>query len=198
MIPAVKICGISKLEDIKCLNEVKCNYVGFVMAKSKRQVTLKQACILKSVLLKDIKSVAVVVEPTSNEIQDIINAGFDIIQIHSNTVLNYNNISIPVWKAIHVNKSICQDDLEKHPNIKGYVFDNRQAGSGLCFDWKLLDNIDFQSKKMILAGGLNINNIQLAIKNVMPDIVDVSSGVETEGEKDHNKIKTFIRKVREL
>ncbi|MFP4697591.1 MAG: phosphoribosylanthranilate isomerase [Eubacteriales bacterium] len=198
MIPKIKICGIKKPSEINCLNKLNIDYVGFVFAKSKRQITIEQAKELKQNLSKNIKSVAVVVEPNKELLKQISNSGFDIIQWHGKLYEEViNKINIPLWQAVSVNNFEDMSNLIYHKSIIGYIFDGRKPGSGKTFDWTLLESIKL-NKPLILAGGLSADNIKMAIEKIHPDIVDVSSGVENHNGKDLNKIKEFVRKVREF
>ena len=90
--------------------------------------------------------------------------------------------------------------LDRHANIAGYVLDGKIPGNGETFDWTLLKQFDKQDKMLMLAGGLNAENVEKAILEVQPDIVDVSSGVENVNimGKDPAKIKEFVDKVRKV
>lgn len=199
MIPEIKICGITKPEEINILNELSIDYVGFVFAKSKRQVSIKQASNLKAELNSSIKTVAVVVNETIDCIKELESAGFDILQYHGNINNELiSNITIPVWNAISITKPLTSEFVFNHQKIIGYVLDGAVSGSGETFDWSYIKDSNLYSKKLILAGGLNINNITTAIKEVTPDVVDVSSSVESVNGKDDNKIINFVRKVKSI
>jgi phosphoribosylanthranilate isomerase len=198
MVPKIKICGIKRDEEISVLNDLKVDYVGFVFAKSKRQVSLEQAITLKNKLNPEIQSVAVVQETDKDLLNAILEANFHVLQWHGpidNSLAN--NLEPLLWLAIGIEDEHSIESLRtSHPNVAGYVLDNRNPGSGHVFDWSLINRKDFKST-LILAGGLNSNNIQEAIHTVAPDVVDVSSGVENEMGKDPVLIEEFIRKVRE-
>jgi phosphoribosylanthranilate isomerase len=197
----VKICGLRRKEDIEYANELKPDYVGFVFAKSKRQVEVEQALYLISLLDKEIKTVGVFVnEPVENALKIAQTLNLDVLQFHGDETQDYidNFKNFTVWKAIRIKD---KEDLEKTKEFKvnSFVFDtltkNEYGGTGKTFNWEVLKEIEL-NVPIILAGGLNENNVEEAIKIVDPYAVDVSSGVETEGYKDFKKMKSFIEKVR--
>jgi phosphoribosylanthranilate isomerase len=197
----VKICGLRRKEDIEYANELKPDYVGFVFAKSKRQIEVEQALDLISLLDKEIKTVGVFVnEPVENALKIAQTLNLDVLQFHGDETQDYidNFKNFTVWKAIRIKD---KEDLEKTKEFKvnSFVFDtltkNEYGGTGKTFNWKVLKGMEL-NVPIILAGGLNENNVEEAIKIVDPYAVDVSSGVETEGYKDFKKMKSFIEKVR--
>ena len=197
----VKICGLRRKEDIEYANELKPDYVGFVFAKSKRQIEVEQALDLISLLDKEIKTVGVFVnEPVENALKIAQTLNLDVLQFHGDETQDYidNFKNFTVWKAIRIKD---KEDLEKTKQFKvnSFVFDtltkNEYGGTGKTFNWEVLKGFEL-NVPIILAGGLNENNVEEAIKIVDPYAVDVSSGVETEGYKDFKKMKSFIEKVR--
>ncbi|SHE86327.1 phosphoribosylanthranilate isomerase [Thermoanaerobacter uzonensis DSM 18761] len=197
----VKICGLRRKEDIEYANELKPDYVGFVFAKSKRQVEVEQALYLISLLDREIKTVGVFVnEPVGNALKIAQTLNLDVLQFHGDETQDYidNFKNFTVWKAIRIKD---KEDLEKTKEFRAnsFVFDtltkNEYGGTGKTFNWEVLKGIEL-NVPIILAGGLNENNVEEAIKIVNPYAVDVSSGVETEGYKDFKKMKSFIEKVR--
>ena len=197
----VKICGLRRKEDIEYANELKPDYVGFVFAKSKRQVEVEQALYLISFLDKEIKTVGVFVnEPVENVLKIAQTLNLDVLQFHGDETQDYvdNFKNFTVWKAIRIKD---KEDLEKTKEfrVNSFVFDTltkkEYGGTGKTFNWEVLKGFEL-NVPIILAGGLNENNVEEAIKIVNPYGVDVSSGVETEGYKDFKKMKSFIEKVR--
>ena len=186
----VKICGIFRDEDIEAVNEGLPDYIGFVFANSRRQVTPKEAARLKEKLDPRILAVGVFV---NEDIETILSVGaIDVIQLHGQEDEAYLNrlklrTSLPIIKATSV--------LEVYPTGADYLLlDGHTPGSGQIFDW---NRVGHQPKDFFLAGGLSPVNIEQALTAVRPYGVDVSSGVETNGVKDVQKIMDFIRKVRE-
>lgn len=200
----VKICGITTKQEIEYINEYKPDFAGFVMffQKSKRNIDLITAKELLSSLTNSVKSVAVMVKPTFEQILKAKECGFDYVQIHGDvesTLLI--NSPLPVIRAFNISDINKLDEYNNIKNIIGYLFDSAVPGSGKTFDWKLLDNVNRHNDKMFfLAGGLDADNVASAIRQVRSDGVDVSSGVENDNGigKDSEKIKNFIVQARSV
>ncbi len=204
----IKICGITQLFETDFINEAEIDYVGFVFAKSKRQVSCEKAKELAGALRGDIKKCGVFVEHSVDEINHIVKeVGLDIAQVHKNyTKEMVEEIDIPVWYAVNIKDAksiVLANQANKYENVVGIVADSylkgHQGGTGKTFNWNLLSGLD-DSVKLILAGGLNAQNIQKAINKTAPYAVDVSSGVEeiTNGDLHKSKDKVFdlVRKVK--
>ncbi|SFR83925.1 phosphoribosylanthranilate isomerase [Anaeromicropila populeti] len=201
--PQIKICGLVNDEDARLLVKYKIQYAGFVLfyPKSKRCVSIDQAREIMKNLSPEIKTVAVTVSPAKSQIEEIERAGFDLIQIHGTMDMEgLEHSSIPILRAVNVDTQIQMEKFTKHieDKISGYVFDGKNPGNGEKFDWALLDTIVKHNKKIMLAGGLNADNVRRAIETASPDIVDVSSGVEKDCGigKEESKIKAFVKAVR--
>lgn len=197
----IKICGLTSPKEAQFLNKNHVDFAGMVLffPKSRRNISLEQAEQIMEMLDRKIRSVAVVVSPTREQLVQIQKAGFDYVQIHgelSEALLK--EIHIPVWKAFNVNDLEQVKLYHNQKNIAGYVFDGADYGSGKTFDWNLLKDIPRDGKMFLLAGGLNPSNVADAIRYVQPDGVDVSSGVEKDfGKgKDGEKIEQFVEQVR--
>lgn len=200
----VKICGLSRIEDIQYCNELTPNFIGFILdfPKSKRNITFDKAKELKSLLNKDIKSVGVFVNANIDTITKYCTENIiDIIQLHGNEDVEYINelksrVNKPITKAIRVKSAeeiIQADKLPCDYLLLDTYVSNIVGGSGLTFDWSIIPQI---SKPFFLAGGLNVDNVSKAIEMCNPFAVDVSSSVEDGDFKSYNKIKEFIHKVR--
>ena len=208
----IKICGLTMPEEAAYLNEVHADFAGMVVffPKSKRNISLEQAKKIKAALLPEIKTVAVTVAPTVEQIKQIQVAGFDLIQIHKSpaklskktaeaVAAFASSIFLPIIKAFNVS------DLEEYacwrdcPNVAGFVFDAAEPGSGKVFDWTLLQTLPRNEKLFMLAGGLTPENVSSAIRTLHPDGVDVSSGVEytekNRSGKDPIRIRAFAKAV---
>ncbi len=197
----IKICGITRTEEAQYLNEQQTDFAGFVLffPKSRRNITIGQAAEIMGLLDDSIKKIAVVVSPDTEQIRQIEDAGFDFIQIHGALTEDVlSAVSLPVLKAFNVS------DMEQYPvwrqceKIAGYVFDAAEPGSGKTFDWDLVQTVPRDEKLLILAGGLNPDNVAQAVRAIRPDGVDVSSGVEFDDKpgKDPAKIRKFIQNAR--
>ena len=169
----IKMCGITTPADVAAVNEVRPDYIGMVMyfPKSKRNVSAETARRLLEELRKDVKKVAVVVSPDAEQIAEIGELGFDVIQIHGQTSDELiESAHLPVWKAFNVKDMDMYPHYQSLSNVAGYVFDAGEPGSGKTFDR--------DGRLFVLAGGLTPDNVRRAIEQVHPDVVDVSSGIE--------------------
>lgn len=193
----VKICGITDIETAMFAARQGVDALGFVFAESKRKVTPVHAKEMIEALPMGILKVGVFVNGEASEIERIVDfAGLNAIQLHGDeSPQQCEMFSLPVIKAFSVGN---QSDLNR---IKDYssnyvLLDSPKGkyhgGNGVKFDWSLLSKFDSE-KKVILAGGLNEENVLEAIAIVRPFMIDVSSGVETNGVKDLQKIKRFIK-----
>lgn len=197
----VKICGLKNQTDIKCINTLSPDFAGFVMffEKSHRNISVQTAQELLALLDKNIKSVAVTVSPTEEQLEQIYNLGFDYVQIHGNiTDEVLKNSKTPIIRAINVSGTDSLTDLDNYKNVKGILFDSAVPGSGKSFDWSMLKKLPKTDKMLFLAGGLTADNVAAAICQVHPYAVDVSSGVELSDKsgKDFELVRTFIENAR--
>ena len=197
----VKICGLKNQTDIKCINTLSPDFAGFVMffEKSHRNISVQTAQELLALLDKNIKSVAVTVSPTEEQLEQIYNLGFDYVQIHGNItdeILKHSKT--PIIRAINVSGTDSLTDLDNYKNVKGILFDSAVPGSGQGFDWTLLKKLPKTDKMLFLAGGLTADNVAAAICQVHPYAVDVSSGVELSDKsgKDYQLVQEFIKNAK--
>ena len=189
----VKICGLSNIEAVETAVSAGADYIGFVFAPSKRQVTLEQAAELAMIIPPNVNKVGVFVSPSRAELLEAIEkVGLDLVQVHGQVADDlFEDLPCASIQAVQV-------DGDGHvPNSQAdyLLFDAPVAGSGQTFDWGLLDTKDL-SQPFFIAGGLNEDNVEEAIQHFTPFAVDVSSGVETDGQKDHEKIRRFIERVK--
>lgn len=196
----VKICGLTRLEDILAVNQYKPDYVGFVFAKSRRKVNAEQAKLLIENLDKGILPIGVFVDEMPEKVSQIAKeCHLKGIQLHGNEdniyigTLKKELQNILIIKAVKV-KDEASIMMANESKAHYILFDSLSGGSGLPFDWELIK--DFK-KDYFLAGGLHPENINSALVKLNPFTVDVSSGVETNGLKDESKIKDFILRVKE-
>ena len=189
----VKICGLSTKEAVKTAVSAGADYIGFVFAPSKRQVTLEQAAELAKFIPSHIQKVGVFVSPSRAELLEAVDkVGLDFVQVHGQVVDKlFENLPCASIQAVQV------DGNGHVPNSQAdyLLFDAPVAGSGQTFDWGRLDTTEL-SQPFFIAGGLNEDNVEEAIQHFTPFAVDVSSGVETDGQKDHEKIRRFIERVK--
>lgn len=197
----IKICGLTRLADIEAVNAARPDYIGFVFAASKRRIDMETARTLKQSLYPGIKAVGVFVNHPVAEIIALAEQGIiDIIQLHGDedeaTVrLLQAQTGLPVIRAFRIKG---QADI-KETAADYRLFDtydpSQYGGSGAAFNWALLQGV---TGDFFLAGGLNSSNIAAAIQQVRPYCVDISSGVETDGVKDRDKIIEIVEIIRKI
>jgi phosphoribosylanthranilate isomerase len=195
----VKICGLSRPQDIDAANRALPDFIGFVFAKSRRQVSQAEAAALKERLDPRIKAVGVFVNEDIERIAGLCQRGIiDWVQLHGEEDEAYLarlrlRTGCPVIKSVSVGA-----DLPPLPKGADYLlFDTasiHRGGTGQAFDWRVLQG--YQGTPYFLAGGLSPQNVAQALRALTPYCVDVSSGVETDGVKDPQKIDAFVRMVR--
>ena len=189
----VKICGLSTKEAVKTAVSAGADYIGFVFAPSKRQVTVEQATELAKFIPSHIQKVGVFISPSRAELLEAVDkVGLDFVQVHGQVADDlFEDLPCASIQAVQV-------DGDGHvPNSRAnyLLFDAPVAGSGQTFDWGQLDTTGL-AQPFFIAGGLNEDNVEEAIQHFTPYAVDVSSGVETDGQKDHEKIRRFIERVK--
>lgn len=185
----IKICGLSTVEAVETAVLEGADYIGFVFAESKRQVSLEQAQELAKRVTGKTKIVGVFVSPSLEDLEQAIGrVPLDMVQIHGtfDEVL-IPLISVPVIRAIQLS----DQEAQVSSQADYLLFDAPVAGSGQTFDWGLLKDQKIQ-QDFFIAGGLTVDNVRQARETFQPYAVDVSSGVETDGRKDIEKIKAFI------
>ncbi|MBC6117044.1 phosphoribosylanthranilate isomerase [Listeria innocua] len=194
----VKICGLKKSVDVKAAVENGADMIGFVFAKSKRQVTIEQAHQLAKNIPSNIKKVGVFVNPTEEELTAAIKGvPLDIVQLHGQEPTEQaDRTDAEVIKAFPVKEGKLPNNINDYSNA--YILldapaEEYEGGSGKTFDWDKINSDLLIKNKLIIAGGLNTENVKEAISRFEPYAVDISSGVETNGEKDPEKIKIFIK-----
>jgi phosphoribosylanthranilate isomerase len=196
----VKICGIMDVESALVAVEAGADALGFVFANSKRLITPDQAKQIIDTLPKEVEKVGVFVNEERNVVETIAhNCGLTMIQLHGEeTPEMCQDYTLPIIKAFGIEGKQDLINTQKYP-IDFLLVDSPKGafhgGNGVRFDWSLLSEWN-SNKKLILAGGLNPDNVREAIETVRPSMVDVSSGVESDGKKDHEKIKAFIQSAK--
>lgn len=198
----IKICGLTRPEDIEAVNDYLPDYIGFVFAQSRRQVDETTAMALKCRLDARIAAVGVFVNEDISRIVRLCRVGvIDFVQLHGEEDDGYirelkQKIRHPVIKAVRM-----KEGETMHPNgtrdCEFLLFDTyhkgQYGGSGEAFDWSMIHRPE---KPYFLAGGLHNENVLHAIAQLHPYGVDISSGVETDGVKDAKKIGEIIASIR--
>ena len=218
--PKVKMCGISKVETIPAIVDAKPDYMGLVFAPSKRQVTVDQAKILVEELHRGyakkygsdtehdkndtIKTVGVFVNETIDNLVTIANeANLDAVQLHGDEDEAFiqslkERTNVEVWKAIQI-RSAADAEAWIDSSADMLLFDayhkDERGGTGEVFDWSSLDAFE---RPFMLAGGIDSTNVARAIRTVRPYGIDISSGIETNGVKDDEKITAFTKIVKSI
>jgi len=197
----VKICGITRRQDAEFSVENGADALGLVFyPASPRAVTIAQAKEIVAELPPFINIVALFVDADVEQVQACLNElPIDILQFHGNESAAYcEQFGKTYLKAIRMRDNVDLASLAaEYASASAILLDSYQAGvpggTGQVFDWSLIKKID---KPIILAGGLNVDNVAMAIKQVQPYAVDVSGGVEqSKGIKDHQKISAFMQEV---
>lgn len=194
----IKLCGLSRICDIEAANRLKPEYIGFVfLPKSKRYVTYEKAKELKSLLSPDIKVVGMFVDESAEIVARLLNDGtIDIAQLHGGEDEEYISrlrklTGKPIIKAFRIESE--EDIARAEKSSADHILLDSGMGTGKVFDWSLIQSI---KRPYFLAGGLDCDNVGEAIKKLRPYAVDVSSGIETNGLKDKEKMAAFVAKVR--
>lgn len=197
----VKICGLTEEKEASYVNEAGADFAGMILfvPKSKRNISVEKAAFIVSCLSPSVKSVAVTISPTAEQLFCIEKAGFDYVQIHgeiSDELLNA--VNIPVIKAFNVHDLSEYGRFQKNPHVAGYVFDAQQPGKGETFDWSVLEKLPRDEKFALLAGGLTPDNVAQAMAFTDIDGADTSSGVENDNGvgKSREKILEFVKRAR--
>ena len=195
----IKMCGLSSIEDIEAANAIKPDYIGFVFAEiSKRRVSAPEASKLKSKLDPDIKAVGVFLDDKLDFVASMLNLGIvDVVQLHGSENDEYIErvrqiTNKPIIKAFIIRSKEDVECAEK--STADYILLDGGKGEGKAFDWSLLKDI---KRPYFLAGGLKPDNASDAVKVLKPYAVDVSTGIETDGVKDREKMTAFADAVRE-
>ena len=197
----IKICGLKRNEDIEYVNEALPDYIGFVFSKSRRQVTLQQAYDLKRDLNSRIKSVGVFVNEPQDMIAELAKNGIiDLAQLHGNEDNVYisklrekTDGKVKIIKAISISNEFSIDQINEI-DADFFLLDNGSGGTGKAFDYSLIKNK--VSDRIFLAGGINAGNTKNAV-SLNPYCIDVSSGAESDGIKDREKIIKLVRSIRD-
>ena len=183
----IKICGLRRSEDVDYVNELKPDFIGFILTDGfKRSISEQQAVMLKARLDKSIKAVGVFVNDDADKINRLVSEGIiDLVQLHGQETPEFcRKINAPVIKYFSPDMFDKTGDYD----TDYFLFDSG-TGTGKTFDWS---KIPKTNKPFFLAGGLNADNINQAITEINPYCIDLSSAVETNGVKDYNKIKQIM------
>ena len=205
----IKVCGLKSPLEVKCAADHGANWYGMIFEKdSPRFINYRQAKVLLNSTPDYIEPIAVTVNPSYSKVQDLNGLGFKFIQLHGNESINFcislkKKFNFKIIKAISVNSVKDLEYANSYKNIVDWIlFDYKDdllaGGTGKSFDWSLLDKNSLNFN-WILSGGLDYNNVDIAIKSTKAIAVDVSSGVEVKkGIKSTELIKKFCDKINNM
>jgi phosphoribosylanthranilate isomerase len=201
----VKICGITNLADAQAAIDAGANSLGFnFYEKSLRRVVTADAAQIRSKLPKEIEAVGVFVNATPADINSLrAFVRFDTAQLHGDEtpdIVSRVASSLPVIKAFRVDANLPFSTFDKFSDVFAFLLDGARAGqyggAGQTTDWDFARRAA-AGRRIILSGGLKVENVAEAIRIVRPYGVDAASGLETKpGKKDHARVKEFIAEVR--
>ena len=217
--PKVKFCGITQLDTLPVLLETRPDYVGFIFAPSKRQVTVEQAQSITKSLQDGLNTTSgaqcsscvgvFVNEDISKVVNTVKQVPLDVVQLHGDETIAYietlrNQLqeqqleSVEIWKAIQVRGK--EDMLPwEHAPIDGLVVDayskEERGGTGKTMDWSLLEGVQIP---YYLAGGIGLHNVARAIRRLQPYGLDMSSSLEINGRKDAKKMSTMSQLIKQV
>lgn len=198
----VKICGIQDPRTGAAAAQAGADAIGMVFAKSQRQVTPEQAREICQALPPMVTRVGVFVDTPAAEVRQIASfCGLDVVQLHGQESPGYcQELGLRCIKALAAKDGLTLEKSSLYP-VSAVLVDTYvkglSGGTGLTFNWHLLEELNLKAP-LILAGGLNPGNVGRAVALVRPYGVDVSSGVEVNGQKDIQLIKAFIKRTREV
>ncbi len=211
MKPLIKICGLKTPEAINAAIDNGAHYIGFIFfSKSPRNLSIEEAKQLRPLIKKPVKLVAVTVDADDEMLSKIVaNVHPDILQLHGHESPERvkqlaKTFGLPVIKAFSIREQSDFDQVSAYRGIADmFLFDAKApkgsqlpGGNGVSFDWSLLKSLD-EDSQTVLSGGLNAQNVEEAIRIAAPDILDVSSGVESApGVKDTKLIEGFFDSVK--
>jgi Phosphoribosylanthranilate isomerase len=199
----IKVCGIRDVETAKFTEDLRVDALGFILCPSKRRIQISELKEISRSLKSDVDKVGVFVNQSEDYIKEACYEGnLTMIQLHGEEDEGFvKKFNLPVIKAFNV------ENLEEIK--KALAFDvqyillegkgNVRGGNGNSFSWELLGALSKEERsRIILAGGLNVENVQEAISLANPYMVDASSSLEVDGVKNKEKIEKFINKIRGL
>ena len=204
--PKVKICGNTNVEDARLAVDLGADFVGIIFTESKRRASMEVAkAIVRA--LGDFKSiVAVFANQSKEEVETVAHElGGRILQFHGEETALYCHYFMDkgyeVIKTFRIKDGMSLKRIDEY-NVSAFLFDayksEGKGGSGISFDWELIEDRPYVHEKLFLAGGLNVGNLHKAIQKVKPFAVDVASGVESaHGKKDPKLLAEFIRIAKE-
>ncbi len=194
----IKLCGMTREQDIEAVNRIRPDYIGFVFAPaSRRYVTCERARKLRGLLDPAIRAVGVFVDEDAEQVAKLLADGvIDMAQLHGHEDDTYveklkRMTGSPVIRAFRIKKR--EDLTTARSSEADRLLLDAGAGDGMVLNWEWLRDFD---RPYYLAGGLDPGNVERAITFLHPYGVDVSSGIETDGVKDAEKMQRFVETAR--
>ena len=201
----VKICGVTNVADALAAVEAGANLLGFnFYEKSPRHISEAEAAKIRLQLPKKVKAVGIFVNTLVADVVTLRKSlNLDFVQLHGDeTPATVAELlpSTPVIKGFHIEPDFPLEKLDEFPGVYAYLFDSasvgQYGGTGRTTDWDVASRAA-KTHRIILAGGLKVENVAAAVRIVRPYGIDVASGVETApGKKDHGRLREFIQEVR--
>ena len=200
----IKICGLTNLDDsMECIR-LGVDYLGFIFAQSPRRADPKIVSDIRRSIGPSVTMVGVFTEESDEVLQIVDECSLDLVQLHGGQSEQFAKRigSDRVIRVIKVSDSDSLNEINYYTTAKHYLLDtyskSLQGGTGSAWEWTMLSQMHVFDKDIILAGGLNPDNIYEAILTTHPFAVDVSSGVESSpGKKDFVKLERLVRNVNE-
>jgi phosphoribosylanthranilate isomerase len=198
----VKVCGIRRQEEAEWAVEAGADAIGFVFAESRRKVDVEKAAEISRFVSPDLLKIGVFVNESKERLEEIFHlVQLDYVQLHGDESVEFcETLNLPFIKAISVKERKDIDSIDEFPGEMVLLDSGKgpqRGGNGTTFNWDYAHSINIP-QQLILAGGLNPDNVREAITKVRPYMVDVSSGVETDGKKDRLKMEAFIREAKSV
>lgn len=198
----VKICGNTNEEDVALAIRAGADFIGFIFTESKRRISPAQASAIIEKFPDYLGFTGVFLNQPKRDVEETARMlGLQWLQFHGDETALYcgsfMDQGYSVIKTFHVKDEMSLKRLDEY-NVTAFLFDtysaDKKGGTGTAFDWNLLGDRSFIHDKLFLAGGLNPDNLEAAIRSVRPYAVDVASGVESKpGKKDPVLLERFIR-----
>lgn len=207
----IKCCGFQDLTSIRHLHGLDVDFVGFILAPSKRQVSIETLAELVAAVPNSMKKVGVMVDPNFSEVETVLTrVPLDVIQLHGKETPEFcqrvkNTFSVEIMKVFHVGDGKESLIDPRYGSVIDYIlldtYDPSVAGgTGKSFNWDCIPHYqkwcNERNIELLVAGGITEDNVEDLLTTFVVHGVDVASGIESNGTKDKEKIKTLVEKVK--
>lgn len=204
----IKICGNTNSDDVKLAIQLGADFIGFIFAESKRKISPETAQEIMKSQPGFQNFVGVFANQRKEEVEKIAEQlSLKWLQFHGDETARYcgsfSEKGYKIIKTFRIKDPMSLKRIDEYDTVDAFLFDTyvkgEMGGTGMAFDWHLIENKPYITEKLFLAGGLTVSNVADAIKTIRPYAVDVASGVESSpGVKDHKLLEEFIRKVKSI